>query len=387
MSLLSKLFGEKFETQSDLGQILSDERNSADWKRAAGKLEDQDLIMQALTRGPLAEKVRQSHTQAGGIYLYDDLFDSLAKKITDSVIAKKVVLECPYITYDSAKHFAQMIKDQKDIEYILLHWDSPIYYYDIFLDKVKDENILLNLAKKASKREIRFASAEKLGNHDIMDALIEEDPEESLLSKVHDPEVLKRIAQNKKLSDLIRFRAALLLKDAELIKSLAEKMQWTPALDIRLSSFIKESPDDILLWIINSHQRFESSIRKEAVSHIKDPSLLDDAAEQCENEEGRFWAYVRSPKYSQKMERNGIALSNLHSGELEIREKTADQLISLAQTDPEILLPIWNYLKKTIEQPVVSERMNKHDLEEAGRYQYDGIGKKFPERPAAKTGE
>lgn len=390
MSFLSKLFGKKFETQSDLAEILWNGQKGDEWERAADKLEDQYLMIEVLTRSPLAENVKQNYTTTTGCRPeYERIYNSLAQRITDPVAAKKILLENPYGTDDSIKYFSRIIRNEKDIETILLHWEHR-YHYEYFLDKVRDENILLNLARNASLWNIRYSAAVKLGNHDVIDALIEESLEEIndvyKLRNIHNPKVLQRIVQDQKHSDKIRLEAAILLKDDELIKSFAEKMGWSHDYDFRLYEHLKEFSDEQLLWIINS-QKLESYTRQKAIEHIKDTSLLDEVAEQCENDELRVRAYMRSPKYSEKMEQNGIKLSDLHSSELSVRQKTADQLITLANSDPEILLPIWDYLKKTIEQPVELHIVSTYDLDEAGWDRYVGIGKQFPDKPAAKNGE
>ena len=305
--------------------------------------------------------------------------DFLAEKITDPAMAKKIIQKSPRKYFRAYEHFAKVITDEKDLEELLLNWKDEEYSDYHFLRKISNHDILLNLARNAPLIRIRYNAAEKLGDHALMDAIIEENPVEfqTRMENVQEPEVLRRIAQNESLPDKVRLSAAVFLNDETLIQTIAEKMDWNFDCEHIIRHNLDRFSDDMLLNIIKDRP----ALGAEAVKHIKNTFVLDEIAEQNENEAVRVAAYRRSPKYSSKLKENHIYLQDLHSEDTKIRQNTADRLISLAETDPETLLPIWDYLKKTIEEPVSSSRSNWYDREEAGYYNESGIGRKFPDKP------
>ena len=311
--------------------------------------------------------------------------DFLAEKITDPAMAKKIILKSPRKYFRAYEHFAKVITDEKDLEELLLNWKADDYSDYHFLRKITDREILLDLARNAPLIRIRFGAAEKLGDHALMDAIIEEDPVgfETRMQQVQDPEVLRRIAQNESLPEKVRLSAAVFLNDETLIRTLTEKMDWNFDCEHLIRHNFDRFSDDMLFYIIKECPMLGA----EAVKHIKNTSLLDEITEQSENEAVRAAAFGRSPKYSSKLKEKEIDLKDLHSEDTETRQHAADRLISLAETDPETLLPIWDYLKKIIEEPVSSSRSNWYDREEAGYYNESGIGKRFPEKPKKEPGE
>ena len=356
----------KTMTQSDWARILEEKSSKSDKWRAAFELQDPYMIMRVL----------MSPDQDADSFLIND---KLASKITDPAKAKRILLESPGHFCEAYKHFAEIITDEKDLEEILLRMKTGDY--KSFLEKITDEEILLNLARNAARIDIRFDAAEKLGNHDLMDELILKEPKKFGLEKVHAPEVLRRISENEQLPDIIKLDAAILLEDEALIRSFGEKMGWNYDCRSQLKKRKYQLPDTILMSMINDPD-IDRNARKDAVDKIKDTSLLDEAAEHCEDDIVRIEAYKRSKKYSRIMTANRIDLADLRSDNTKIRQMTADKLISLAETTPEVLLPIWDYLKETIEEPVTETRANRYDLEEAGYYNEYGIGKKFPDKPS-----
>ena len=305
--------------------------------------------------------------------------DFLAEKITDPAAAKKIILKSPRKYFRAYEHFAQIITDEKDLEELLLHWKDDNFSDHHFLKKIRDRDILLNLARNAPLNRIRYNAAEKLGDHALMDSIIEEDPVgfQTRMEDVQDPEVLRRIAQNESLPDKVKLSAAVFLNDETLVRTITEKMDWNYDCEYLIRHNLDRFSDDMLLYMIKDRPMLGA----EAVKHIKNTSVLDEIAEQSENEAVRVAAYSRSPKYSSKLKENHISLQDLHSEDTQIRQNAADKLISLAETDPKTLLPIWDHLKKTIEEPVSSSRSNWYDREEAGYYYESGIGRKFPDKP------
>lgn len=363
------------ETQADLVRILEGDYSKSEKERAEDKLNDPDIIIQVLM-------TPYRNEDSNSMFLIND---RLACKIKDPVRAKRILLKSPKHFYDAYKQFAQIISNKKDIEEILMQWKAG-HYYTYFLEKITDEEILMNLARNALQIEIRFAAAEKLGNYDLMDEIIEEDPAKIPLNKVHDPDIWRRITENEDIPEKYKLEAAILLKDEESITSFGRKMAWDYDCRTLVEEYKYQLSDDKLISIIND-QSLSSAARMWAVSQIKNTALLNDAAEHCDDDSVRLEAYKRSAKYSMIMKENHIHLPDLQKGKPEVRQETADRLISLAETDPDVLLPIWDYLKKTIEEPVSETRSNWYDLDEAGYWNVSGIGKKFPDKPAAKNGE
>ncbi len=365
--------GIKTRSQAELVRILEEENSESEKWRAVSELHDPDMIMRVLM-SPLRDEDRNSK------FIMNE---RLACKIEDPAMAKKIILESPKHFHDAYKHFAQIITNDKDLEEILLKMKTG--NYQSFLEKITDEEILMNLARNASWIDIRFDAAEKTGNHDLMDEIIEEDPAKfhNRLEKVHDPDVLRRITENEQLPDKVKFEAAVVLKDEALIRSFGKRMGWDYDCRTLLKNHKYQLSDDTLMGIITDPD-IDSFARQDAAGKIKDTSLLDEIAEQCDDENVRLEAYKKSEKYHLILKENHIYLPDLESEESEVRQKTADKLISLAETDPEVLLPIWDYLKKKIEEPVTSTRSNWYDRDEAGYYNESGIGKKFPDKPGTE---
>ena len=366
-----KKSGVKTETQAELVRILEGENSDSEKWRAVFGLHDPHMIMQVLM-SPLRDEDRNSKFPMN---------EQLASKITDPSMAKKIILESPKHFVDAYKHFAKVITNPNDLEEILMKMQTV--HYASFLEKITDEEILMDLARNAAWSGIRYDAAKKAGNHGLMDEIIEEDPVKFHyhFEEVQDPDVLKRIAGSEQLPDMVRFEAAVVLKDEALIRSFGEKTGWNYDCRTLLESYKYQLSDDTLMGIIDDPES-DNYTRQCAVKKITDTSLLDEAAEHCDDENVRFEAFKRSKKYSAIMNENHISLSDLQSGEPEVRQRTADKLISLAETDPEVLLPIWDHLKKMIEEPVTETRSNWYDSDEAGYYTVSGIGKKFPDKPA-----
>ena len=218
---------------------------------------------------------------------------------------------------------------------------------------------------------------------------------------------LAEIAKNAPLDDVrvAAFEKSRQIKEVELLAKIKHATYNTiDSLGIN-EAFAKQS--DQFLGAIAKNIQYDISVLSAAIRQINDLTVLEDVNAHYVHEaksntdaafirnkakdrlselkqlayEDKLRVYLNNPEN----QRTSELIGNLDSLSYDKRKEAAVELIEIANTKPELIIPIWGWTKTKVEEPykTFNVRVNEYDREEAGIYEErdSGIGLKFPTKP------
>lgn len=244
--------------------------------------------------------------------------------------------------------------------------------------KLTDQASLEYIAQNDEAKTVRQNAVEKLTNQAIIASVAQKDSDEYIrrlaTEKLTNQVVLTYIANNDQ-SIIVKKMAAYKLENEEMLVSLliADPNPWKTD-----DKFVRSisNPKQLARLVIKCSNKH---IVDCAVDHLQDDESLRRILVEALEEWKKVGVYTKLPEYSNYAK--WVKELTCWYDE-DKRLEAAQKLIDIAKTKPGVLLPIWTWLKEKIETPRDKTYIkNRYDLEEAGYYEYSGIGLVFPDKP------
>ncbi len=261
------------------------------------------------------------------------------------------------------------------------NWDGlncSVCHKSRSVKEISDQFLLAKIAKNDNYPfDTRIAALHEINNMSLLEDIIKHEDNTfevrlAALEKVNDYSTLIRIAKNdKEVAAYVRVAAAKKADDQNTLADIAKKYGWEG------ESALKELNDPKLIADVAKKAKLKG-VRQKAVAKLTDRAIINDVLSNGEYHDVIVEAYKKIPENRPYV----CLIEGLGDGQFDTRKEAAEELIVIAETKPEALLPIWDWIKKTIEIPYSQgERLNTYDREEAGLYSDSGIGLKFPTKP------
>lgn len=319
------------------------------------------------------------------------IYAAIRDGITDQNYLAAIVLEDEDF-YKRSQKFLDRITEREWLERIARSAISQNARKSA-LERMDDPSLTAEIAVTDGSAYVRQSAVRMLTDESVLAHVAQNEKEEYIrliaVEKLTDTSLLKTLSKGES-STAVRMAAAYILKDEALVyKLITEAMQNSKPNEIPFPNHCLYllSDDSLVSLVLDCDEktiRFAETIidkiKRESYSPlIRDAERFNGIVDLAQNHEIRRLAYMRAPKY----EPYAAFIEKLHSSCLKDRREAADKLIQVAAESPEMLFPVWDYIKELVETPVSeSERKNLYDREEAGYHADYGIGMKFPEKPS-----
>jgi len=240
------------------------------------------------------------------------------------------------------------------------------------VQKLKDKSKLADASVKAPLEKTRIAAREKLTQIEQSDLLAR----------------LATVTDNAIYSDFLS--TAFVGQSDQFLGEVSKNISY----DFAVRRFaIREIADKTVLREVQTYyESYPDTARAKDISNsikLRQQELKRQAKEKRAEEsqlvfEGVLDAYLNDPNNKHVCDLI-YALDDTHG--FKTRKRAATELIEIANTTPELIMPIWGWIKAKVEAPcrTYEARLNEFDREEAGLHeeQSSGIGMSFPMKPRA----